>query len=243
MRHITAFVIFVATVFAMNARSPYELTEAKAARFFDAREWASAQALYGIMLDQRPDVASTYVHAIIASSMLGDTIAASHLLSESMKAGVNFSRLMAGVKTTAFEIGEAGVYEDFLFRSQRDCPWLERAIDDELLRYFSFRNDGVMMVRYAIKMLSGLPESTAYLSVLARGHALSGDFAGAVAVWKRIVEISPDDYDALLNLGNYYDLTGDTDLADKYLSKAQSLHATPFVASRIALLDGVKKMH
>ena len=88
------------------------------------------------MLDRRPDCDSTYVNAIIASSMLGQPDMASHLLTEAMKAGVSFPRLMSGVKSVAFEVGEPDVYEDFMLRSQRDCPWLERAIDSELLQYY-----------------------------------------------------------------------------------------------------------
>lgn len=239
---ILSFMIVLAGLSAWAA-STYEVTAAKASRFFEAREWASAQALYGLMLDERPDDDSIYVNAIISASMIGDTIGASHLLTKAMNVGLSFSRLMEGVKQVSFRISEPGVYEDFLLRSQRDCPWLERAIDSELLGYYTFRDNGAMMVRYAEKMLAGLPDSTNYLSALASGYTRLGDFDQAVATWQRILELSPENYDALLKLGNYYDLAGDRSQALSYLEKAQAVRATPYVASRIAALGEVEKKH
>ena len=232
-----AAVCVISALTAAAAVSGYEATAVKAARFFDMREWASAEALYGLMLDQRPDCDSTYVDAIVASSMLGHTDMASHLLAGAMKAGVSFTRLMDGVRAISFEVGEPDIYEDFLIRSQRDCPWLERAIDAELLRYFVFRQNGRMTIVYAEKMLAGLPDSIEYLSALGEGYVTTGSFSDAVAVWKRILDIDADNYQALLRLGNYYDITGNRDEALDYLGRADRLRPTPFVTERLAALN------
>lgn len=232
----TAAALCAAVSLTVGAVASYDTLSVKAERFFDAREWASAQALYGLMLDRRPDCDSTYVNAIIASSMLGQPDMASHLLTEAMKAGVSFPRLMSGVKSVAFEVGEPDVYEDFMLRSQRDCPWLERAIDSELLQYYIFRRNGSRTIVYAEKMLAGLPSSIAYLSDLADGYVMIGDFDGATATWKRILDIDADNYLTLLKLGNYYDICGRRDEAIEYLSRADRLRQTPFVTSRINTL-------
>ena len=49
-------VTIITAIFASGQAfaTDYRLTEAKADRFFDNREWASAQALYGLMLEQEP---------------------------------------------------------------------------------------------------------------------------------------------------------------------------------------------
>ncbi|MDE5568589.1 MAG: hypothetical protein K2K00_03460 [Muribaculaceae bacterium] len=243
MKKILATITGICISLAAMATSDYATTAAKAQRFFDAREWASAQALYGLMLDQKPDADSVYVRAIVASSMLGHKQTASHFLTDAMKAGVSFSRLMGGVKTVAFEVGAPSVYEDFLLRSQKDCPWLKRAIDDELLNYYMFRNNGALTVEYAQKMLSGLPDSIEYLSDLAEGYIALGDGDKAADTWKRILSLDPDNYQTLLKLGNYCDVTGDWLGATDYLQRAAQIRLTPYVAKRLAMLDTVEKKH
>lgn len=229
---VTALLVACGSIHAAD----YETTARKAQRFFDDREWASAHALYGLMLDQRHDADSVYVRAIVASSMMHRDQQASALLSDAMNAGVSFSRLMAGVKDVSFAIGEPAVYEGFLELSQRDCPWLARAIDDELLNYYLFRNDGQHIIVYARKMLAGLPDSVRYLSALGKGYACIGDFKNAVATWLKIIEISPDDYDTLLKLGNYFNLIDEHSDALIYLSRAEAIRPTPYVARLIESL-------
>lgn len=234
---LLACLLAVSSVMPVSAKSDYATTSVKAERFFRYGEWASAQALYELMLDERPDVDTTYVKAIVASAMLGDADRASRLLASAMSAGLGFDRLMSGVRTVAFEVGAPAVYEDFLFRSQRDCPWLVRAIDSALLDYYVLRNDGGKMVVYAGRMLAGLPDSVHYLSVLADGYALLGDFGQAVTVWKGILELAPRDYDTLLKLGNYMADTGQDADAVEYLGRAAAIRPTPFVDCRLARLD------
>lgn len=243
MKKIILVITAIFVSIAASAAGDYATTAAKARRFFNAREWASAQALYGLMLNERPDADSVYVDDIVASSMLGHSDTASDLLSRAMTAGVSFSRLMDGVRTVSFEVGAPDVYEDFLIRSRRDCPWLERAINSELLRYYIFRNNGEQTVAYAQKMLSGLPDSVEYLSDLANGYIMLGDGDKAVETWKRILAIDPSNYTTLLNLGNYCDITGDWLGAADYLRRAAEVRLTPYVAKKLAALDSVEKKH
>lgn len=229
MKHLV--IILIVSIFGLSAyaTADYKTTAAKADRFFDAGEWASAQALYSIMIDEQPKADSAYIKAIVAASAISDTVAASHFLTEAMKAGLSFTGLMNGVKSTAFAIGKANIYEEFLLRSQRDCPWLHRAIDAELLDYYSFRDNGARMIEYAEKMLVGLPESIEYLSLLADGYCLQADFDSAIEIWNKILGIKPDSYDTLLKIGNYYRIAGDEFQGQRYLAKAARLHPTPFV--------------
>lgn len=240
IKRLTAVATVMLTVITACA-ADYQTTARKAQRFFDDREWASAQALYGLMLDERPDADSVYVRAIVASSMIRQDLRASELLSDAMKAGVSFSRLMTGVKEVSFSIGEPAVYENFLERSRTDCPWLARAIDDELLHYYLFRDDGPQIVVYARKMLAGLPDSVKYLSALARGYACTGDFANATAAWRQILTVDPDNYDTLLCLGNYFNISGNSAKALEYLRRAEAIRPTPYVTGLIAEITKSKE--
>lgn len=225
------------------AKDRYESLADKSALMFNAREWASASALYGLMLDERPESDTVYVSAIVSASLGGQPGQASDLLVKAMSHGVGFSRLMSGVKQLSFSIGEARVYEDFLIRSLADCPWLKRPIDDELLRYYLFRNDGCNIVRYATLMLDGLPDSVTYLSALADGYVALGRFTDALHTWQRILAIAPHHYDTLLRAGNYLAMTADTTAAVQYLTLADSIRHTPYLARRIAALDRHAKKH
>lgn len=239
LKHITrtlAAALLVLTALTASAADYYK-TARKAQRFFEDREWASAQALYGIMLDERPNADSVYVRAIVASTLLNQDERASSLLSDAMKAGVSFSRLMAGVKDVSFTVSEPAVYERFLMRSQQDCPWLARAIDDELLSYYMFRDNGGQTVIYARKMLAGLPDSVKYLSALAQGYAACGDFDNATSAWQQILSIEPDNYETLLCLGNYYAIAGVNSAARDYLTRADNLRSTPYITSLLAKLS------
>lgn len=237
MRPLLKVILYVLTVAlstgSISAQAGYQTTAIKADRFFKYHEWASAQALYELMLAEKADADSVYVKAIVASSMLGQDDRAADLLTRAMTAGVSFSKLMAGVQDVSFALGKPEIYEAFLLRSQSDCPWLERAIDNELLDYYQFRDNGSRMAAYASKMLAGLPESTKYMSMLARAYTLSGRFGDAVELWQTILQQQPDDYDTLLNLGNYLNITGEKAKALEYLKRAQAIRATPYVAGTI----------
>lgn len=244
---ITALIICLcATGFAaagQTAGNSDKTIETKAELFFHNREWASAQALYSLILDRQPDRDSIYVYAIVSAAMLKHNDIASHYLTQAMKAGVAFSPLMHGVENVSFEIGAPKLYEDFLIRSQKDCPWLTRPLDAELLRYYLFRNNGAKAEIYARKMLAGMPQSVEYLSDLAKSYADSGDFDSAVETWQRILEIEPDNYPTLLQLGNYYKIISSDEEATRYLGLAAAIRRTPYVDRTLKAFDRIEKNH
>ncbi|MDE5643568.1 MAG: hypothetical protein K2I56_08765 [Muribaculaceae bacterium] len=214
---------------AAGEAAEYDAVAVKAGKYFGEGEWASAQALYELMLAERPDLLDTYAHAIVASAMRADTLRMTDLLERSAAHSVGIYPLFDRVRELSFEVGRASVYGDFLALSARDMPWLSRPVDAALLEYYRFRHDGPMIVEYAGRMLRLLPRSVEYLSALAYGYMLCGDFAGASDTWRYILEIAPDDYDTLLYLGNYYADCGDMAEASACLSRAYALRPTPYV--------------
>lgn len=211
----------------------YEVVAAKAGKYFGEGEWASAQALYELMLAERPDSLDTYAHAIVASAMRADTLRMTDLLERSAAHSVGIYPLFDRVRTLSFDVGHASAYGDFLALAAREMPWLSRPVDAALLNYYMFRDDGPMIVEYASRMHQGLPQSVEYLAALARGYMLQGDFDQAVEQWQTIVKLDPKNYDALLYLGNYYADQGDRDSARSYLMRAYDVKPTPYVQKRI----------
>lgn len=214
---------------ADSTATRYRLAEERAARSFDGREWASAAALYELMLDMRPDSAEVYARAIVASAMIPDTAATTDLMQRAMAHGAGLDAVLAQVRGISFAIGAPDLYGAYLHRLRAAMPWMSRALDHELLRYYVFRDDGPEIARYARIMLEGLPDSAEFLHALARGYMLQDDMAAAVAVWEKILALYPDDYDSLLYLGNYYVLTGRRGEAEPYLARALRVRPTPYV--------------
>ncbi len=186
----------------LSVAADYEVIADKAARFFRHREWASASAMYELMLEQAPDVADTYSHAIIAASMRADTTDEMRLLGQAMQHSIPFDSVMSGVRKIALMSGNIDTYEHFLLNAQKSHPWLERAIDRFLLDYYCFRADGQKMVRYSRLLLHGLPDNEAFLSTLAQGQLLEGNVDSAMTTYRNILSLNPDNYEALLYIGN-----------------------------------------
>lgn len=214
---------------ADSTATRYRLAAERAARSFDGREWASAAALYELMLDMRPDSAEVYARAIVASAMIPDTAAATDLMQRAMAHGAGLDGVLARVRGISFAIGAPDLYGAYLHRLRGSMPWMSRALDHELLRYYLFRDDGPEITRYARIMLEGLPDSADFLHALARGYMSQDDMAAAVAVWEKILSLYPEDYDSLLYLGNYYVLTGHGGQAAPYLERALRVRPTPYV--------------
>ncbi len=212
---------------AVGATERYDIMSQRARRSFDWQEWSSAVAMYQLMLAERPDSLSSYGRAIVACQMLGDTALAVDLVERAMAQGIGLAEVLAEVQHTDFSIGQGDRYGSFLLTLQKGIPWMSRGLDNELLRYYTYRHDGPMMVHYARIMLDGLPDSRTYLSALAQGQLLSGDTAGAVTTWERIIELYPDHYDTLINLGTYYNAHGNPDRGLELLAKARNLKSTP----------------
>lgn len=230
-RTILLALLLCLSVMAQGA--DYGEVKRKAVKYFGEGEWASAQALYELMLAERPDSLDSYAHAIVASALMPDTLRMTDLLERSSAHGVGIYQLFDRVRQLSLEVGHTAVYGDFLALSAREMPWLSRPVDAALLKYYLSRNDGPMIVEYAGRMHRGLPRSTEYLGDLAHGYMLCGDFDKAVEQWLAILEIDPDNYPALLYLGNYYADTGDEEAARRYLERAWRLRPTPYLWQRI----------
>ncbi len=211
-------------------------TAVRADRSFAFAEWSSAHALYELLLDRQPGRSDFYARAVVAAELAGDTIAGSDLVERAMSHGIPFAPLLADIRSTSYSVGAGDGYGDFLLRLQEQLPWLARPIDDELLRYYTSRSDGPMMVRYARVMLAGLPDSIEYLGLLARGYVLQDDMLAAADTWTRILAIAPDNYDALVCLGNYARLEGRKAEALRYLEEANRLRPTPYLTRLTAEL-------
>lgn len=215
------------------AQSRYDATAVRADRSFDWQEWHSAAAMYELMLDERPDSLRPYARAIVASQMLADTAATVDLLERAMSHGIGLSDVLSAVRATDFAIGQGDRYGAYLHTLSTAMPWMKRALDNELLDYYTFRRNGPMMVHYASLMLAGLPESTVYLNTLASGWLLSGRTAEAADTWRRVLAIDPDNVEALLYLGNLYTAEGDTEAARPLLERAHRLCPGPYLGARL----------
>jgi len=218
----------------------YARTRAKAERFFDNAEWPSACAMYILMLEERPTLPSTYSAAIVANTMAGDTVRALDLVPRAMSYGIPVDSIITGVRARSFDISRGDLYEHFLIDLKSNFPWLTRVADNYLMHYYAFRRNGPMLIHYAQIMLEGMPDSLTFRRMLAYGLMLAGRTDEAVATWTDIIEKWPDDYDTLLDLGNYYDTTGKPEPALRYLTRAEDIRPTPYVSKRINNLQSIK---
>lgn len=241
MRKILLLILAVSALVA--SATDYEALRVKADRFFEQKEWPSAAAMLDLMLDKQPDVAATYGRAIVVAALLGDTVAEMELLNRSIVNYVPFDSTFAAVRSVSFSLGKTNLYEDFLLRTKMSEPWLGRTVDAYLMRYYTFRRNPVKMIEYSRLMLKGMPDNVEFLSTLARGLMLDGNAEEAVDTYRRVLEIDPGNYDALLEIGNYNYLCWRDNNDDHAalsraraaLSQAQSIRATPYVS--VALDD------
>ncbi|MDE7387609.1 MAG: hypothetical protein K2N28_10800 [Muribaculaceae bacterium] len=237
-RHILLLTLaLLAGTFRADATG-YDALVKKARLFYTNSEWSSALAMYTLMIEERPAIVDNYSHAIVAASLAGDTRRTMQLLEQSTKARVPLDSLYAGIRTLAFDRGDALIYEQFLKNAAATYPWLKRNIDARLLQYYVWRRDGEGMVQYATIMLNGMPDNVDFLTDLADGYFTLGDNTRAVETYSYLLAIDPDNYHALLVLGNYYHdiAAGDKsdlqsrELAREYLTRAYTLRPTPFLA-------------
>lgn len=230
---ITLLVVFSVAAVA-SAQVSYDNTRAKAERFFQHGEWASAAAMYNFMLLENPKDADTYGRAIVATELLGDTLRSMQLLNDAMKYAVPLDSVLAKVRTYSYQQCNAEMYETFMLDAIRHNPWMQRPIDAYLLDYYCNRKDAPQMIAYADKMLSGTPDNLRFLTIKAQGYMLNGEPDNAIATWRKILQLHPADYNALLCLANYYDINGDKAEALPYFQKASAIKPTPYVDQAIA---------
>ncbi len=236
--------IIAAAITGLSAQqTDYERLEGKAVRFFDNGEWASANAMYLLMLEQQPRRVSTYGNAVVADIMAGDTAQALAMVPRAMSYEVPLDTLLHHVRQTSFSIGRGDLYEHFLLDIKGAYPWLSRVADNYLMQYYAFRQNGPELIKYAETMLAGLPDNLGFLRMLAHGRMLDGDSTGAETAWLRAVALYPRDYDTVLDLANYFDASGDRVAALKWMERAATLRSTPYVEARIAALSAPDKRH
>lgn len=222
----------------------YPAIERKAARFYADREWASALAMYELMLSERPDVTATYGNAIVAAAVTRQPSTEVALMEQAMRHRVPLDSLFSSVETRSFALGRADIYEGFLLLVKERQPWMTRNINARLLDYYTFRREPDKMIEMARLMLDGLPDSIQFLSLLARGQMMSGDTDESLATYRHILQLDPDNYDALLELGNHALLQYEADPSDTashdsaitYLSRANALRPTPYVTAALTRL-------
>lgn len=224
-------ILLILTAFNAVAVNDYDTTAERAARSFAWKEWNSAAAMYELMLRERPDSISSYTRAVAANQMLGNDDTVTDLVERAMTHGIGLSDLLAQIRDTDFAMGEGDRYGTLLHNLGEGMPWMRRALDNELLHYYCFRNDGPNIVRYASLMLAGLPESTEYLSLLARGYLLQGLEPDAASIWSKILAIDPDNYETLLYMGNYCRIQGKEAEATALLRRAAAIRSTPYLES------------
>lgn len=235
-RLISTFTVFMCAC-ALCAQTDYERLEGKAARFFDNQEWASANAMYLLMLEQQPHRADTYGKAVVAEIMAGDTVQALDMVPRSMSFEVPVDSLLAEVKRVSFSIGHGNLYEHYLMGIRKTYPWFGRVADNYLMQYYAFRQNGPELIRYANTMLQGLPDNLNFMRMLAYGLLLDGDTEGAVNTWLKVAELYPDNYDTVLDLANCYEAQGKRAEALAWMRRAYEMHPTPYVGAMVDTLS------
>ena len=224
------------SIFSSFAQTDYERLEEKARRFFGYQEWASANAMYLLMLEEKPRIVSTYAHAAVANVLAGDTIQALGLVPRSMNNEIPIDSLLTEIRTISFSVGRGDLYENYLLGLKNNYHWLSRIADNYLMDYYAFRQNGPELIKYAETMLAGLPDNRNFLRMLAYGRLLDGNTPGALDVWHKVVELYPEDYDTLLDLANCYDAMQNVANALMWFRKADEIKSSPYVTERITVL-------
>ena len=217
----------------------YDAIATKAARFFHYREWTNAAAMYELMIEDSAKVCDTYAHAIVTAGMRNLPDYEMSLLERAQSQLIPLDSGFQGVRRVSFSIGQSSLYENFLLLVKERQPWLTRSIEKQLLSYYVFRCNAPEIIRYSRIMLSGAPDNVAFMNNLAYGYMLSGDEEQGIATYKEILKLHPDNYDALLVLGNYYRQKGDMAQSREYLERALTIKATPYVSELLGI--GVDK--
>lgn len=239
--------IFSALYAALSAWSVNHtsLYRDKAQRAFEQQEWATASAMYDLAIDEGCNDSNTLAHAIVTAAMRNDSVAQLSLLDKSLASHIAFDSTFTAVRRVSFSIANDTLYHGFLLLVQRHRDWLVRAIDAYLLDYHDYRNNPGEIIRYSRRMLDRLPDNIHFLGTLGKGLMLDGQTDEAIATYERILQLDPDDYNALLQLGIYHALSADETVsrqkATHYLQRAYSLHPTPHVARLIGQLTATRQ--
>lgn len=208
----------------------------KARRAYDNGEWASATALYGVACDRTPGLPEAYARRVVASELITDSIGSVAAIEDALNAEIGAEELFRLFRENAFTSGHPEIYPVVLKRARTMISWIARPIDAALLDYYRFRNDPAGTEEYARALLSGLPDDTGYRAILGESLMMQGREDEAIAEYKRILEIDPQNFDALVVLGNYNLDAGHRDLAREYLNRAYSIRPVPAIRQTLEKL-------
>lgn len=236
LRRLSLLMFLLAAFLTAGAVTPYATLETKAGRYYRYGEWASASAMYTLMLHERPDSAAVWGHAIAASGLMNDPAEQLELVRRAVSARIPVDSIIAETRCALFEADAPALYEKFLYNIKEGEPWMNRFIDRCLLEHYTFRDNGPGIVTMSEIMLQGLPDDERFLYSLAHGQLLCGDVDTAISTYRRIVGLYPASYKALLYLGNHYADQGDSEKARDYLSRALAIRYTPYVEARLSKL-------
>lgn len=236
-RFLTLIVIVLGALSPLRAETGYADLSAKAERFFQQHEWASAAAMYQLMIDRNPDVADVYAHAIVADGMRHEKSQQQQLLSMAIERHLPFDSIFGKVRELSFSLGNAPVYENFLKESRVTLPWATRNINARLLDYYLYRGNAPLAIEFAKKMLEGMSDNQTFLVALAKAYMMAGEFDKAKTELRATLDLNPSSVPALLTLGNLLLAEGDRSQALPLLRRAYTLSPTPHLATTIAAIE------
>ena len=231
MKHFLS-VILLLFLFPLFAAAEEDALQTRAERAYRASDWASAQALYGVVCSRQPDNFRAAARAITAGLMRGDTASVEPLVEQTLSAVVPLDSLMNAFESEARGLGRADVYVATLHRLVDSLPYMRRPFNARLLNYYCFRQDADRIIEYSQLLLSGLPDTSRYLNPLAWGYALKGDMEQAIATWLRSINADPDNFEALVAAGNALAETN-PEQALAFLLRANDINPSPYLNQTI----------
>lgn len=234
MRLLLSFLILFSS-FISYATPPTAL-EQRARRAYDAAQWLSAQALYGMVTDSARNDAGANARLITAGIMRADTSGVDLAFDRALRAATPFVPMLDSLEHLLGEQGRRADYVAVLEHFALSRPYLHRPLMSRLLSFSSKRHDGTAMVRYAMSLLKANPNDVAVLNSLAWGYVYCGDAEAAEVTWRRVLDIDSQDVAALVALAH---LVVEVDRAEalELLRRAYAITPTPTLRTQISALE------
>lgn len=239
--------LFAIPTLTALADTDYRVLSEKASRFYEHKEWASALAMYELMLMQRPGDTETYGLAIIVNGINGKPNEQMRLIEQTQLNGIAMDDIFHIVKKESFALGKPQIYENLLTTVKARQPWMRRSIDIRLIDFYEKRNNAPKMIELSDSLLALNPGDNAILQVKARGLMLEDRPKEAIYTYKQILATDSTCMDALLSIGTYYheiatrqNLHPDSPEAKEarnYLSKAYAIRRNPHIAQLLSDLS------
>lgn len=225
---VIATITIIAALPAQTMGAHTAVLGARAERAYDAREWASAFALYSLVSEAEPDSIVPYTRSVVAAAMRADTTLIPQVLERALDAKIPLDDILGSLEREAVALGRADIYISAVEGAARSMPYIRRPLYAAMLRYHLFRSDGPNTIKYALAMLAGRSDDIEALTALARGYLLTDKTPEAADTYRRILALDPDNFDALVALAT---LLADTDpsAARSYLRHACDINPTPYL--------------